>query len=244
MPFSDALKLQVKKMAAFRCCRCHEIGIDIHHIIPQAKGGSDDIDNAAPLCQNCHNRFGANAEKRKEIRQMREWWYDVVEEKYHSDQPQFEKINETLLEIRQTQTQAVSRTDLAELRKELAEEIRALRSIQERAVEDIINVPVDNIQQQAKHCDFWNHRLGRWRSARIIIGQRPISASGKCAEKVAGLRVCASRTRLVRPAGDFTAPRLASSPAGRRARPRRRTTTRGAAGGAALAVFAHVARTL
>src|SRR5262245_33993057 len=78
MPFSESLKVQVKKMAAFRCCRCHDIGVDIHHIIPQAHGGTDDIDNAAPLCQNCHDRFGANPEKRKEIRQMRDWWYEVV----------------------------------------------------------------------------------------------------------------------------------------------------------------------
>src|SRR5437016_1760860 len=42
---------------------------------PQAQGGSDDIDNAAPLCQNCHARFGANPEKRTEIRLMRDWWY-------------------------------------------------------------------------------------------------------------------------------------------------------------------------
>ena len=149
MPFSETLKLQVKKMAAFQCCRCREIGVDIHHIIPQAQGGSDDIDNAAPLCQNCHDRFGANAEKRKEIRQMRDWWYDVVKEKYHSDQPQFEKINETLLKIQQKQTQTASKTEVAELRKELAEEIRALRPIQERAVEDITNTPLGNIQRQA-----------------------------------------------------------------------------------------------
>jgi hypothetical protein len=43
MAFLEALKLEVKRKAAFRCCRCHEIGIDIHHIIPEAQGGPDDI---------------------------------------------------------------------------------------------------------------------------------------------------------------------------------------------------------
>lgn len=101
MAFSEKIKLDVKKRAAFRCCRCHEIGIDIHHMVPQAKGGSDDIDNAAPLCQNCHDRFGANPEKQKEIRQMRDWWYDIVIEKYGEDSgsKRIEEINELVLQI-------------------------------------------------------------------------------------------------------------------------------------------------
>lgn len=82
MPFSEPIKLQVKRNAAFRCCRCHEIGIDIHHIIPQSEGGLDTIDNAAPLCQNCHDRFGDNPQKRKELSQMRDWWYEIVKDKY------------------------------------------------------------------------------------------------------------------------------------------------------------------
>jgi len=143
MPFSEALKLEVKRMAAFRCCRCHEIGIDIHHIIPQAAGGSDDIDNAAPLCQNCHSRFGANPEKRKEIRQMRDWWYEVVIEKY-GDQSQFEKLNETILKAQQ-----LSKADLDEVRKEVIDEVRALRRIQEEALERIKYVSISGLSSTA-----------------------------------------------------------------------------------------------
>ena len=40
------------------------------------------MDNAAPLCQNCHDQFGANPEKRKTIRNMRDWWYEVCDRKY------------------------------------------------------------------------------------------------------------------------------------------------------------------
>ena len=63
MPFSEKVKLEVKRKAAFRCCRCQAIGIDVHHIIPESEGGSDDIDNATPLCQNQHDQFGDNPKK-------------------------------------------------------------------------------------------------------------------------------------------------------------------------------------
>ena len=99
MPFSENIKLEVKKSSAFRCCRCHEIGIEVHHIEPQASGGSDNIDNAAPLCPNCHKNFGGNPEKRKDIRQMRDWWYDVVKEKYQSNQEKWGEINDLLVQI-------------------------------------------------------------------------------------------------------------------------------------------------
>ena len=129
MVFTENLKLEVKKKAAFRCCRCHEIGVDIHHIIPQAQDGPDDIDNAAALCQNCHDRFGANPEKRKEIRQMRDWWYEVVREKYSDqDSGKIATINEIVLKIEQTQEG--QKTELQQLRKELAAKLDELRKTQ------------------------------------------------------------------------------------------------------------------
>ncbi|OGL62123.1 hypothetical protein A3E97_03940 [Candidatus Uhrbacteria bacterium RIFCSPHIGHO2_12_FULL_47_12] len=122
MPFSEKLKLEVKHKAAFSCCRCREIGIDIHHILPQSEGGSDDFENAAPLCQNCHDRFGANPEKRKEIRQMRDWWFDVVKEKYGSGQEKFEKINELILQMEKTQGEK-----LDSLKKDISKELSQLK---------------------------------------------------------------------------------------------------------------------
>ena len=79
MPFSERIKLEVKKKAKFRCCRCQSIWPEIHHIIPEKDGGSDDEDNATPLCPNCHTILGDNPWKRKEIRQMRDWWYQEAE---------------------------------------------------------------------------------------------------------------------------------------------------------------------
>jgi len=143
MPFSEALKLEVKRMAAFRCCRCHEIGIDIHHIIPQAAGGRDDIDNAAPLCQNCHSRFGANPEKQKEIRQMRDWWYEVAREKY-GDASQFQRLNETLLKSQQS-----NKADLDQLRKEIIDEVKEIRKVQDVALEKLKFVSITGLSSAA-----------------------------------------------------------------------------------------------
>lgn len=82
MAFSEKLKAKIRAQAAFRCCMCETDVIEIHHIVPQATGGPDDEDNAAPLCPNCHERYGANPQKRKIIRERRDWWYRVVESRY------------------------------------------------------------------------------------------------------------------------------------------------------------------
>jgi hypothetical protein len=158
MPFSQALKDQVKKMAAFRCCRCHDIGIDIHHIVPQAQGGSDDIDNAAPLCQNCHSRFGANPEKRREIRLMREFWYEVVREKYHGDpsidQSAFAKLNETLVKVGENIKESIkesNRAQMATLRNEVIEEVKVILESQQKAAEKLNYVSMGDISSLANN---------------------------------------------------------------------------------------------
>jgi hypothetical protein len=41
-----------------RCALCGKLhGVSIHHIKPVAEGGTDDIDNAIPLCPNCHDEI-------------------------------------------------------------------------------------------------------------------------------------------------------------------------------------------
>lgn len=79
MPFTEAIKLEAKQKAHFACVACHEAFVEVHHILPQADGGSDDLDNAAPLCARCHDLVGGNPEKRKQIRQMRDFWYEICE---------------------------------------------------------------------------------------------------------------------------------------------------------------------
>jgi hypothetical protein len=94
MPFTEKTKLKVRKKAAFQCCRCKGIGVEIHHIVPESDGGDDSINNAAPLCAKCHADFGDNIKKRKEIRQMRDWWYEKASEQINKNRQfsQWEKI--------------------------------------------------------------------------------------------------------------------------------------------------------
>lgn len=96
MGFSEKIKKGVKTKAAFRCCRCQEIGIEVHHIIPQAQGGSDEFENAAPLCSQCHANFGSNPDKRKELALMRDWWYERVEKKFGKEDPRYAEMESNL----------------------------------------------------------------------------------------------------------------------------------------------------
>ena len=79
MPFPEPMKQEVKREANFTCCYCHNINykVDVHHIIPESDGGSDEKDNAAPLCGNCHTSYGKNPDFRKEIRSRRNLWYET-----------------------------------------------------------------------------------------------------------------------------------------------------------------------
>jgi len=123
--FSEKTKLEVKKKAMFQCCRCRKIGIDVHHIKPQKDGGSDDINNAAPLCQNCHDQFGDNPTKRKEITQMRDNWYEAVERMYSNKVdtlfPLIENVNSTLESVQMGQIRSESNIqDMKTMLKEMS----------------------------------------------------------------------------------------------------------------------------
>lgn len=98
MPFPESVRVQVKKMCHFKCCRCQSLGVEVHHIIPEAQGGSNDLENAAPLCPSCHSWFGDNPQLRKQIREMRDWWYKQCKKKEESSLVKMEEINEALLE--------------------------------------------------------------------------------------------------------------------------------------------------
>ena len=78
--FPESVKREVIERAGFQCCVCRRFGgVQAHHIRPAKDGGPDTIDNAAPLCPNCHDTLGDNPKKRKEITQTRDWWYAQVE---------------------------------------------------------------------------------------------------------------------------------------------------------------------
>ena len=99
--FSQEIVEEVRRKAAFRCCRFQNIGIHVHHIIPSKNGGSDDIDNAAPLCPTCHDLLGDNPSKRSQITQMRDWWYKVVENMYPTSNQYMKRLNQINSSIEQ-----------------------------------------------------------------------------------------------------------------------------------------------
>jgi hypothetical protein len=123
MGFSQNLKREVKEKAAFRCCRCQNIGVQVHHIESESDGGPDTVDNAAPLCPSCHDYFGANPRKQKEIKHMRDWWYQIVEQMYHKyvTTEQLREIDRKLEEIRQSQSSEVS--DLKKVMKSISDKM-------------------------------------------------------------------------------------------------------------------------
>lgn len=122
MAFSEKIINQVKEMADFKCCRCKHISFEVHHMIPEKDGGPNTLDNAAPLCSNCHTDFGDNPSKRKEITQMRDLWYKRVKELYLQQPPinydVLSSINSKLEALATNQDKAL--IDLKETLKKVA----------------------------------------------------------------------------------------------------------------------------
>jgi formate-dependent nitrite reductase cytochrome c552 subunit len=75
MPFSESVKIQAKQRANYRCVVCHQPWVEVHHIHPEGQGGPNTIDNAAQLCGSCHTQYGGNPDLRKQLREMRDWWW-------------------------------------------------------------------------------------------------------------------------------------------------------------------------
>lgn len=122
MDFTEQVKKEVKEKAAFRCCRCQNIGIHVHHIIPQESGGSDEIENAAPLCPSCHDYYGGNPEKRKEIAQMRNWWYEQVTRQF-PDNRQLGRLEDISTKLDKLQKNQINLDDFKQELKGFANEM-------------------------------------------------------------------------------------------------------------------------
>lgn len=102
MAFSDRLIQKVRKQAHFCCCLCHSLWVEVHHIIPQADGGPDTEENAAPLCPSCHEAYGGNPAKRKFIREVRDFWYEICAKRYSSDPQHLTALTEALKDVATT----------------------------------------------------------------------------------------------------------------------------------------------
>lgn len=146
MPFSPKTKLEAKYMASFRCCWCrdHRRSIEVHHIIPEAEGGPNTLDNAATLCPNCHSDFGGNPEKRKEIRDRRDYLYQLVEAEKKKVNPLYmvlqEQFTDYLLELRENSN------TLGELKKTMSKYFNLLvdeldPDNAQQIVSSVVNIP-------------------------------------------------------------------------------------------------------
>ena len=85
--FSEKTRTKVLLWSDRHCCICKKscgMNIEVHHIIPIEKEGTSDIDNAIPLCFECHafvEHYNAkhprgNKFKKRELKARREQVYD------------------------------------------------------------------------------------------------------------------------------------------------------------------------
>jgi hypothetical protein len=85
--FSENDKVKCLLWCDRHCCLCGKAcgtNIEIAHIIPKGEDGSGDIDNAIPLCFDCHSEIGryncehpkGNKYKPKELKERREQIYE------------------------------------------------------------------------------------------------------------------------------------------------------------------------
>lgn len=120
MAFPETVTKEIKRRAHFQCCLCKAVGIEIHHIIPQAESGPDTLDNGAPLCPSCHETYGANPTKRKLIRDARDLWYEICAARYAPD-------FSVLQSVRDAVENTASKKDVSELSAGIASILQQLK---------------------------------------------------------------------------------------------------------------------
>lgn len=95
MPFPLNVRLEALIQCQRHCCLCHQrkhTRIQCHHIVPEADGGPDTLDNCLPLCPDCHaevmafnprHPIGGTPYHPEELRRRRDDWYAVVRQRSH-----------------------------------------------------------------------------------------------------------------------------------------------------------------
>lgn len=78
--FEESIKNEAKRRGNFRCAVCQKQYVEVQHIVPPAEDGSDEIDNAIPLCAFCHHRHGDDSGLRDKLRELRDAWWARCEE--------------------------------------------------------------------------------------------------------------------------------------------------------------------
>ena len=89
MPFPNAVREEALLRSGRTCCVCHRfvgLKIEVHHIDPEAKSRDNTIENAIPLCFDCHadmiNYDPAHPKGTKytpsELKRHRDSWYEKI----------------------------------------------------------------------------------------------------------------------------------------------------------------------
>ncbi|CAN7473857.1 HNH endonuclease [Pseudoduganella sp. LjRoot289] len=90
MPFTPAIREDVLVKSHRRCCVCHKfagLAANVHHINPEAQGGSNSIENAICLCYECHADAGHYNPQHplgikyspEELRKQRDQWWQICQ---------------------------------------------------------------------------------------------------------------------------------------------------------------------
>lgn len=90
MPFPSSVRLEALIACQRQCCLCNErkhTRMQCHHIIQEADGGPDTLENCIPLCPDCHaevkafdprHPFGATPYYPSELKRRRDDWYAAI----------------------------------------------------------------------------------------------------------------------------------------------------------------------
>lgn len=87
MPFPNTVRIQALVLSRRHCCVCHEFAgrtSNVHHIVQEAHGGPNTLDNAICLCPRCHTEAGhynpahpmGTKYSPNELRVHRDKWWD------------------------------------------------------------------------------------------------------------------------------------------------------------------------
>lgn len=90
MPFRNSVKEEALIRSRRCCCVCQEFAglyINVHHIVPESDGGSNDLENAIVLCLRCHGEVGhynvrhpiGKKYSAEELRRHRDKWWEWCE---------------------------------------------------------------------------------------------------------------------------------------------------------------------
>ncbi len=75
MGFEESIQEEAKRCGNYRCSACQRHFVHVHYIVPPSEDGSEDLENAIPLCAFCHHRHSDDPGLRDKLREMRDAWW-------------------------------------------------------------------------------------------------------------------------------------------------------------------------